>query len=195
MDSRYCVFCTIYNIVSDCGFQLYDSSCLTEISIYSYSKDLDCWVCFHTFLDINAWNDPEEIELLYISCMKLLIILDKGIFLDTTMPNSHYFSMIAFHIFEAFCQDPLPLHYIPKPYKETPTKSNPKSYWNKQKLGQNRKQRCFTSWLSGKQSSGITGTSGTHTTGQSGYTPFSLLTHLYNDLIIDELLADIIPLL
>ena len=32
-------------------------------------------------------------------------------------------------------------------------------------------------------------------TGQSGYIPFSLLTHLYNDLIIDELLAGIIPLL
>ena len=32
-------------------------------------------------------------------------------------------------------------------------------------------------------------------TGQSGYAHFSLPTHLYNDLIIDELLADIIPLL
>ena len=61
--------------------------------------------------------------------------------------------MIAFHIFEAFCQDPLFLYYIPKPYKETPIKR------------------------------------------QSGYAPFSLLIHLYNDLIIDKLLADIIPLL
>ena len=34
-----------------------------------------------------------------------------------------------------------------------------------------------------------------HMTGQSGYTPFSLLTHLYNNLIIDKLLADIISLL
>ena len=48
--------------------------------------------------------------------MKLLIILDKGILLDTTMPN---LLMIAFHIFETFCQDPSPLYYIPKPYKET----------------------------------------------------------------------------
>ena len=50
------------------------------------------------------------------------------------MPNSHYFPTIAFHIFEAFCQDPLPLYYIPKPYKETPTKSDQKFYWNKQNL-------------------------------------------------------------
>ena len=47
--------------------------------------------------------------------------------------------MIAFHIFEAFCWDPLPLYYIPKPYKEIPTKSDQKFYWDKQKLGQNRK--------------------------------------------------------
>ena len=166
-----------------------------EFSTHPYNKDFDCQVHFHTFLDVNAWNDPEDIELPYISCMKLLIILDKGILLDITMPNPHYFLTIAFHIFEAFYQDPLPLYYIPKPYKETPIKSNQKSYWNKQKLGQNRKQRHFISWLSGKQLSGITRTSGTHTTGQSGYIPFSLLTHLYNDLIIDELLADIIPLL
>ena len=29
VDSRYCVFHTMYNIVSDCGLQLCDSSCLT----------------------------------------------------------------------------------------------------------------------------------------------------------------------
>ena len=171
-------------------------SCPTaEFSIYSYNKDLDCWVHFHTFLDVNAWNGPEEIELPYISCMKLFIILDKGILSDITMLNPHYFLMIAFHIFEAFCWDPLPLYYTPKTYKDTPTKSDQKTYWDKQKLGQNRKQRCFTSWLFRKQLFGIAGTSGTHMTGQSGYAPFSLLTYLYNDLIIDELLADIIPLL
>ena len=166
-----------------------------EFSTHPYSKDFDHWVCFHTFLNVNAWNNSEDIELPYISCMKLLIILDKGIFLDTTMSNPHYFLMIAFHIFEAFYQDSLLLYYIPKLYKETPTKSDWKSYWDKQKLGWNRKQRHFTSWLSGKQSSGIIGTSGTHTTGHSGYIPFFHLTHLYNNLIINELLADIIPLL
>ena len=102
-----------------------------EFSIYLYNKDLDYWVCFHTFLNVNAWNGPENIDLPYIFCTKLLIILDKGILLDITMPNSHYFPTIAFHIFEAFCWDPLPLYYIPKPYKETPTKSDQKSYWNK----------------------------------------------------------------
>ena len=50
----------------------------------------------------------------------------------------------------------------------------------------------FELWLFGKQSSGITGTSGI---GQLGYTLFSLLTHLYNNLINNELLADIILLL
>ena len=30
VDSRYCVFRTMYNIVSDCGLQLCDSSCLTQ---------------------------------------------------------------------------------------------------------------------------------------------------------------------
>ena len=50
----------------------------------------------------------------------------------------------------------------------------------------------FELWLFGKQSSGITGTSGI---GQLGYTLFSLLAHLYNNLINNELLADIILLL
>ena len=166
-----------------------------EFSTHPYNKDFDHWVHFHTFLDVNAWNDPEDIELPYISCMKLLITLYKGILSDTTMPNSHYFLTIAFHIFEAFCWDPLSLYYISKPYKETPINCNWKSYWGKQKPGWNRKQRCFISWLSGKQSFGIIGTSGTYTTGQSGYTPFSLLIHFYNNLIIDKLHADIIPLL
>ena len=155
-----------------------------EFSTHPYNKDFDCWVHFHIFLDVNAWNDLEEIELPYISCMKSLIILNKEILLDTTMPNPHYFLMIAFHIFEAFCWDPLPLYYTPKTYKDTPTKSDQKIYWDKQKLGWN----CFTSWLSGKQSFGITETSGTHMTGQSGYAPFSFLTHLYNDLIANKLL-------
>ena len=74
-----------------------------EFSTYPYNKDFDCQVHFCTFLDINAWNDLEEIKLPYISCMQLLIILDKGILLDTTIPNAHYFPMIAFHIFEALC--------------------------------------------------------------------------------------------
>ena len=74
-----------------------------EFSTHPYDKDFDCQVHFHTFLDVNAWNDPEDIELPYISCTKSLIILDKGILLNTTMPTSHYFPMITFHIFEAFC--------------------------------------------------------------------------------------------
>ena len=70
-----------------------------EFSTHPYNKDFDCQVHFCTFLDVNAWNNPEEIELPYISCMKSLIILDKGILLDITMPNLHYFLTIAFHIF------------------------------------------------------------------------------------------------
>ena len=88
-----------------------------KFSTHPYNKNFDCWAHFHPFLDVKAWNNPEEIELPYISRMKLLIILDKEILLDITMPNPHYFPTIAFYIFEAFCQDPLPLYYIPKPYK------------------------------------------------------------------------------
>ena len=95
-----------------------------EFSTHPYNKDFDCQVHFCTFLNVNAWNNPKEIELSYISYMKSFIIFDKGILLDTTMPNPHYFPMIAFHIIEAFYQDPLPLYHIPKLYKETPTKSN-----------------------------------------------------------------------
>ena len=73
-----------------------------EFSTHPYNKDLNHQVCFYTFFDVNAWNDPEEIELPYIFCMKSLIVLDKGILSDTTIPNSHYFLTIAFHIFEAF---------------------------------------------------------------------------------------------